>query len=111
MPWGNIVEHGRYALEFAGEKRILYFASSEAQLRTTLERQLGRGLRTWAAIFKEKGYIPTGLGAGGMGGGYSWEDMSDSGGYAHLISACAQWLLYLDGQRDWEVHRLPAPKP
>lgn len=27
---------------------------------------------------------------------------SDNGGYAHLIAAGAQYLLYLDGQRDWE---------
>jgi hypothetical protein len=64
-------------------------------------------LRTWQAIFKEKGYIPTGLGAASMGGGYNWDDMSDAGGYAHLLSAGAQWLLYLEGKRDWDVQRVP----
>ncbi len=78
-----------------------------ADVKGALERELGRGLRTWAAIFKEKGYIPTGMGAGSMGGGYTWEDMSDTGGYAHLISACAEWLIYLDGKRDWEIQNLP----
>lgn len=82
--------------------------SSEAQVKATLERELGRGLRTWSAIFKEKGYIPTGLGAGSMGGGYTWEDMSDTGGYAHLLKAGAEWLLYLEGKRDWEAQHLPA---
>ncbi len=35
------------------------------------------------------------LGAGGMGG------------YAHPLSAASQWLLHLEGKRDWEVHGLP----
>jgi len=60
------------------------------------------GLRTWEAIFQEKGYIPTGLGTGPQ-----WDDYSDTGGYAHLISAASQWLLYLEGKRDWEVHKFP----
>lgn len=29
------------------------------------------------------------------------------GGYAHLLSAAAQWLIHLEGKRDWEVHGLP----
>ena len=72
-------------------------------VRTALERELGGGLRTWEAIFKTKGYIPTGLGAGNCGAGFPWDELSDTGGYAHLISAAAQWLLYLEGKRDWEV--------
>jgi len=31
-----------------------------------------------------------------------------NGGYAHLISACAQWLLALEGKSDWEMHQVPA---
>lgn len=79
------------------------------EVKAALEKELGCGLRTWQALFKEKGYIPTSLGAGGMGGGYAWDDMSDAGGYAHLLSAAAQWLLHLEGKRDWEVHGLPRP--
>jgi hypothetical protein len=84
--------------------------SSPAQVTAALERELGAGLRTWAAIFKEKGYIPTGIAAGGMGAGYTWEDMSDAGGCAHLIKAGAEWLLHLEGKRDWEMQRLPGVK-
>ena len=75
--------------------------------KASLERELGGGLRTWEAIFKEYGYIPTGIGAGGAGGVYQWENFSDTGGYAHLISAATQWIFYLEGRRDWEQHRVP----
>jgi hypothetical protein len=30
----------------------------------TATHELAGGLRTWEAIFKEKGYVPTGIGAG-----------------------------------------------
>jgi hypothetical protein len=85
-----------------------YFpAESAAEVRVALERELGGGLRTWEAIFKARGYIPTGLGAGNCGAGFAWDELSDTGGYAHLISAASQWLLYLEGKRDWEVQAVP----
>jgi len=84
--------------------------SSEAQVRKWLERELGAGLGTWREIFNRYGYIPTGVGAGSMGGGFAWEEYSDTGGYAHLISAGSQWLLYLDGKRDWELQNAPVVK-
>jgi len=109
--WFQGYEHGRFSLRADTLKQNFYVASAEPTVVAALERELGRGLRTWQAIFKEKGYIPTGLGAGGMGGGYAWDDMSDAGGYAHLLSAAAQWLLHLEGKRDWEVHGLPRRQP
>jgi hypothetical protein len=51
------------------------------------------------------GYIPTHIGRNAF-----WDGLSDSGGYAHLLSAGAEWLLYLDGKNDWEVHRAAAAK-
>jgi hypothetical protein len=65
-----------------------------------LERELSGGLRTWEAIFRAYGYIPTSLGRG-----EPWDHFSDSGGYAHLISAASQYILYLEGKADWEVQR------
>lgn len=100
--WTNGVEHGRYSLAVGDARRNLYLASEEADVRAVLERQLGAGLRVWRAIFRQYGYIPTGINAGA-----DWEFYSDSGGYAHLISAAAQWLLYLDGRNDWQVHHVP----
>ncbi len=83
--------------------------ATEKEVQAALERELGLGLRTWEAIFKQYGYIPTGIGAGNTGGGFLWENFSDTGGYAHLISAAAQWIFCLEGKRDWEQHALPPP--
>jgi hypothetical protein len=101
--WANGVEHGRLSVQVGDVTRNLYLASGEAQVKAWLEHELAGGLRTWEAIFKERGYIPTGLGTGQF-----WDNYSDTGGYAHLISAAAEWLLCLDGKKDWEVHRVPA---
>lgn len=103
-PWANIVECGRFSIQVgdAGVKNVLPAAPAD-QVKAVLERELAGGLRTWEAILDEYGYIPTGIGAGA-----SWDRFSDAGGYAHLINAAAQWLLYLEGKRDWEMHRVPA---
>ncbi len=100
--WANVVEHGRYSIQIRGETRNLTLASSEKQVKAWLEHELAGGLRTWQAIFKHKGFIPTGIGTRRY-----WDGYSDSGGYAHLISAAAQWLFLLEGKRDWEAHRIP----
>jgi hypothetical protein len=83
---------------------------SEKDVHAALERELGGGLRTWEAIFKQYGYIPTGIGAGSRPGGSLWDDFSDTGGYAHLISAASQWIFCLEGKRDWEQHQAPLPQ-
>lgn len=79
-----------------------YFPTVDSrEVAAALQRELAGGLRTWEAVFDAKGYIPTGMGAGNCGAGFAWDELSDSGGYAHLISAAAQWLLYLQGRSDW----------
>ena len=100
--WANGVEFGRYSMQAGEASRNFYLVSPEDQVKARLERELGGGLRTWEAIFREMGYIPTGLGAGA-----DWEHFSDSGGYAHLLSAAAQWLFVLEGKNDWEQHHVP----
>ena len=100
--WANGVEFGRYSLQIGAEKRNFYLLSPEKQVKARLERELGGGLRTWEAIFNKMGYIPTGIDAGA-----DWEYFSDSGGYAHLLSAAAQWLLVRDDKNDWEQHHVP----
>ncbi len=104
--WANGIEHGRYALQVGVATRNFYLASNEDQVRVWLEHELAGGLRTWEAIFRARGYLPTGIGAG-----EAWDQLSDSGGYAHLMSAAAQWLFCLEGKRDWEVQRVPALLP
>ena len=82
--------------------------ADEKSVQAALERELGGGLRTWEAIFDEYGYIPTGIGCHSTLPSVVWDKFSDTGGYAHLISACAQWIFVLEGKRDWEEHRVPA---
>ena len=101
-PWINGIEHGRYSIRVGKETRNFYLASSEEHVRACVEHELAGGLRTWEAIFEEFGYIPTGIGTGRF-----WDGFSDSGGYAHLISAAAQWLLCLEKKSDWDMHDIP----
>lgn len=79
---------------------------SREHVERWLTRELGGGLRTWEAIFDEYGYIPTGIGCQTALPATKWDAFSDTGGYAHLISAAAQWIIHLNGQRDWEKLRL-----
>src|SRR5581483_1501902 len=82
--WGNGIEHGVCSLRAGAQTVNLYLASPEAQVRDWLAYDLGMGLRTWEGIFRSQGYVPTGIGAG------DWDRYSDSGGYAHLLSAASQ---------------------
>jgi hypothetical protein len=97
--WANGVEQFRYAVAVGAELRAFTLASTEAQVKAALRKELGEGLRTWKDVMDRKGYIPTGLGR--------WDEWSDAGGCAHLLKAGAQWLLVLDGKRDWEVQKFP----
>ncbi len=99
--WGNIIEHGRYSIAFNDQARNLYFMSRAEEVQAALERELSMGLVTWQAIFNELGYVPTGLGEA------RWQRFSDTGGYAHLIKAASQWLIYLQDRRDWEMLNVP----
>lgn len=101
-PWANGVEHFRYTVAVGEDRRSFYLASTEDQVQKALLRELGQGLRTWERVFSELGYVPTGIGAGPR-----WDKLSDSGGYAHLLAAGAQYLLYLEGKRDWELQKIP----
>jgi hypothetical protein len=95
--WMNGVELGRYAITLGGNTRRFLITSTDDRVAAALERELAGGLRTWEAVFKSVGYVPTGLGAGG-----DWDRFSDSGGYAHLIQAAAQYVTWKAGRRDWE---------
>jgi hypothetical protein len=105
--WANGVEHGRYSIQVGDVTRNFCLASSETTVKVWLERELAGGLRTWEAIFDKYGYIPTGIGCHSILPGVVWDRFSDSGGYAHLLSAAAQWLMYLEKRSDWEHLRMP----
>lgn len=100
--WEERLQHATRKDLDERKKALLYHKATEAEVKAWLERELGCGLRTWEAIFNEKGYIPTSIGST-----YDWDKYSDTGGYAHLLSAAAQWLLVLEGKRDWEMHNIP----
>jgi hypothetical protein len=98
---------GMPVVEKANPKLPAGFWKTSAGVEQWLTRELGGGLRTWEAIFDQYGYIPTGLGTGSTLIGGAWDEFSDDGGYAHLIGAASQWLLVLEGKRDWEMHGVP----
>ena len=96
--WGNGYEFGTLRVNKRGaEAKLIVLASPGKLVQKSLETELAQGLRNWEAIFQEKGYVPTGIGAGS-----NWGRFSDSGGYAHLLSAASQYLMLLSNQRDWE---------
>jgi hypothetical protein len=94
-------------LDKANPQETPGFWKTSAGVEGWLRHELSGGLRTWEAVFDQYGYIPTGLGAGSVVPGETWDELSDTGGYAHLIGACAQWLYVLEGKRDWEEQHLP----
>jgi hypothetical protein len=104
--WLNGVELGRYSLRVAQDVYNFYLLSPENQVQERLRQELAGGLRNWEALFRQRGYIPTGLGTG-----TDWDYFSDTGGYAHLLQACAQWLFLLAGKNDWEEQHLPRVWP
>ena len=105
--WANGVEHGRYSIQVGDMTRNFCLASSERHVRMWLEHELAGGLRTWEAVFDKYGYIPTGIGCHSVLPGLVWDKLSDTGGYAHLLSAAAQWLMYREKKNDWEMQRAP----
>lgn len=101
-PWMNSIELEKYTIKMGEEQVEFILASRQVDVVKWLEREIAGGILNWRGIFATKGFIPTGIETGA-----DWDHYSDTGGYAHLISACAQYLNHLDGKKDWEVLRLP----
>jgi hypothetical protein len=95
-------EYETIAKQVAAETEKVLGHPLKMDVKAWLERELGGGLRTWQAIFEQYGYIPTGIGAQKSPSGDLWEELSDTGGYAHLINAASQWILYKEGKADWK---------
>lgn len=111
-PWANAVETGYLAVKVGEMKKDLFFLSSEERIRRQFLNKIEGGIVVWREVFKKLGYIPTGFLyypeiTGSWGSGDWLEEKADSGGYAHLITACAQYLLYATGRNDWEVSNIP----
>jgi hypothetical protein len=101
-PWMNSIELEKYAIKIEGDEVEFILASSQVDVVKSLEKEVAEGIFNWSKVFSTKGFIPTGIETGA-----DWDHYSDTGGYAHLISACAQYLNYLEGKKDWEVLRIP----
>ena len=91
--------------------------SSPQRVRDYLEHQVAGAIATWKDVFDRFGYLPGGFDPFEPDGRFilyagapyarDWSKVSDTGGYALLIQAIAQWINYLHGTADhellWEV--------
>ncbi|MCX6907620.1 MAG: hypothetical protein NTY01_06205, partial [Verrucomicrobia bacterium] len=84
-----------------------------AEVTAALRRELEEGLRYWQKDWQTRGYIRPHWPIGGkLPTKHYWQHrVSETGGYAHLIAACADYVMLLDGKNDWELaHTVQAPK-
>jgi len=74
------------------------------EVRARFQEELDEGLRFWRNEMRTVGYIRPDWPIGGKRPAHYWSDRtSETGGYAHLISACAEYLVLLYGRADWEL--------
>jgi hypothetical protein len=103
--WATGIEHGRYSIAGGKAPANFYLMSSEEQIVRRLRRELIEGLANWRDVFRKYGYLPNGFGR--RLESHEAEKISETGGYAHAITAAAQYLILLDGKRDWELEEIP----
>jgi hypothetical protein len=74
-------------------------------VRARLREELDEGLRFWQDQFHTIGFLRPDWPIGGVKPHeyYLGDQLSETGGYAHVIAAAAEYLLIMDGKRDWEV--------
>ena len=107
--WINGVDFGRYKIRIDASAPVTVCLISEpARIQKRLENGVLGAIDFWSRVWKESGVIPSGWRSPTVPAG-SWE-ISDAGGYAHLISTMALWLIYQDGKREWEVIREQFPE-
>ncbi|HEY3900941.1 MAG TPA: hypothetical protein VGM54_20185 [Chthoniobacter sp.] len=111
--WINGVDFGRYRVGIdTAPPRTICILSESARIRKRLENCVLGTIDYWHKVWTERGIIPSGWHSPTAPAG-AWE-LSDTGGYAHLIHAMAYWLIYQDGDHEWQLIReqFPsAPKP
>ena len=75
------------------------------EVTATLRRELEEGLRYWQKDWQARGYIRPHWPIGGkLPTKHYWQHrVSETGGYAHLIAACADYVMLLDGKNDWTL--------
>jgi len=83
------------------------------EVTARLQAELDEGLRFWREQMKTVGYLRPDWPIGGKKPepNYWYDQTSETGGYAHLIAACADYVMLLDGKKDWELaHTMQMPK-
>ncbi|MEP6668065.1 MAG: hypothetical protein ABJF10_02870 [Chthoniobacter sp.] len=107
--WINGVDFGRYRVGIdTAPQQTVCLRSEAARVQKRLENGVLGTIDFWNKVWKERGIIPSGWHTPSVSAG-GWE-LSDAGGYAHLMHAMAFWLIYQDGHREWEIIREQFPK-
>ena len=107
-PWINGVDFGRYKVTVDGSPAgTVVIASDASRIRKRLEDTVLGNIDYWHRVWLEAGFIPSGWHSSTTAAG-AWE-ISDAGGYAHLMNAIALWLIYQDGKQEWQVIRNEFP--
>ncbi len=106
--WINGVDFGRYRVGIdTAPQQAVCLRSEASRVQKRLENGVLGTIDFWNRVWKERGIIPSGWHTPSVPAA-GWE-LSDAGGYAHLIHAMALWLIYQDGHREWEIIREQFP--
>jgi hypothetical protein len=109
--WLNAVEDSRWIAKLDdGAPCALLFLTRPETVRARLALELSDGLRFWQKVFKDKGCVPASI-APGKPLANADADLSDAAGYAFLIAAIAEYSVWLNGERDWELALKVQAKP
>ncbi|MFA7002459.1 MAG: hypothetical protein WC429_00350, partial [Verrucomicrobiia bacterium] len=101
--WLNAVEDSRWIARLDGGAPFgLLFLSRPETVRARLALELSDGLRYWQKLFNDKGCVPATIATGKSPPGAA-DELSDAAGYAFLIAAIAEYSVWLNGERDWEL--------
>ncbi len=101
--WINGADHFRYEVIVGDQTRIANLHTPAKDVGPFLEDFVERGLANWKRVFDEKGYIPGTMYKKSEWGPEDNSNISHLYGYAFLTSACAQYLIYLDGKNYWDL--------
>ncbi len=106
--WINGVDFGRYkvGIDIAPQQTVS-IVSEAARVQKRLEQGVLGTIDYWHKVWKETGVIPSGWRTPTVPAS-GWE-ISDAGGYAHLLKTMALWVIYQDGHREWEIIREQFP--
>jgi hypothetical protein len=105
--WLTAVEHGRYRVELGREgasdrrqARTVYFLSDAARIKRRLQGSVEGAIVNHAKILDQQGWLPYAIADKSRD---RFDRLSFSGAYGHLIHTIAQYQLWKQGQRDWNM--------